>query len=180
VEERLAPDAGGQLVRDRDGGVDGAAGQRRPHVAELHRHGDHAHAGRLAHQRAQQGRQQPGLGGVGEAEAEGAVAALRRELRWGQGRLDQRAQVGLGPGPQALAPAGQRQPPAPPREEWSPHRGGQPAQGRAHRRLGQVQTAGRPGHAAALCHHREDAQQVEVQISSIIFVHVFHIAYSLG
>src|SRR5207237_4237863 len=68
-------------------------------------------------------------------------------------------------------------------EQGRAHRGGQPSQRRADRRLREVEALGRLGDPARLRHHREDPQQVEIEVApevpSMNIGHVSHISYSL-
>ncbi len=179
VEQRLSADRRGQLVGDRDRHVEAAAGQRRGDGAELHRGRDQAHARRRARQDAQQRRQQPRLGHVGDAQPQGPRARRRLEVSRRQRGVDQRAQVRLDARAQTLTARGQGQATTLAGEQRRADRGGEPTQRRADGGLGEIEPPGRAGDAALLGDHREDPQQVEVEIPSITGAHVSHPSYSL-
>lgn len=78
AEERAARDGHGQIVDDRDRQVDAPRRQRLAHGTELHGHADQPHARRLALEAAQEGRDEPFVGRVGEPDAQRAVRGERR------------------------------------------------------------------------------------------------------
>jgi hypothetical protein len=84
---------------------------------------------------------------------------------------------------QPLAAVGERDAAAAAQEQRRAHRGGQPPQRRADRRLGEVEAPGGLGDPAGLRHHREDAQEVQIEIAAIVRSmntrHVFYVSYSL-
>jgi hypothetical protein len=113
-------------------------------------------------------------GGLCEAESEGSLACPGIKRGRGERRVDHPLEMRFQPIAKAASPAREHEAARAAREEPRADHHGQPPQRCADRRLGEVEAARRLRDAPGFGHDCEDAQKVEVEVSSIRGGHAVH------